>query len=71
MIQYKEERLEAEEYIEFLKRTDLGLQYPKEPVTNQEKPHPDTDYPEETFLVGGWWSIIPRLLLSGPNLHES
>lgn len=54
MIQYKEERLEAEEYIEFLKRTDLGLQYPKEPVTNQEKPHPDNDYPDEAFLVGGW-----------------
>lgn len=30
MIQYKEERLGAEEYIEFLKRTNLGLQYPKE-----------------------------------------
>lgn len=29
-IQYKEERLTAEEYIEFLKRTDLGSQYPKE-----------------------------------------
>ena len=26
----KEERISAEEYIEFLKRTDLGLQYPKE-----------------------------------------
>ena len=26
----KEERLSAEEYIEFLKRTDLGSQYPKE-----------------------------------------
>ena len=26
----KEERLTAEEYIEFLKRTDLGSQYPKE-----------------------------------------
>ena len=25
-----EERLSAEEYIEFLKRTDLGSQYPKE-----------------------------------------
>lgn len=30
MIRYKEERLGTEEYIEFLKRTDLGLQYPKE-----------------------------------------
>ena len=29
-ITYKEERLSAEEYIDFLKRTDLGLQYPKE-----------------------------------------
>lgn len=29
-IQYKEERLTAEEYIEFLKRTDLGSQYPEE-----------------------------------------
>lgn len=26
----KEERLTADEYIDFLKRTDLGLQYPKE-----------------------------------------
>ena len=26
----KEERLTAEEYIEFLKHTDLGSQYPKE-----------------------------------------
>lgn len=26
----KEERLKAEEYIDFLKRTDLGSQYPKE-----------------------------------------
>ena len=26
----KEERICAEEYIEFLKRTDLGSQYPKE-----------------------------------------
>lgn len=26
----KEERLSAEEYIDFLKRTDLGSQYPKE-----------------------------------------
>ncbi len=29
-ISYKEERLNAGEYIEFLKRTDLGSQYPKE-----------------------------------------
>ena len=29
-IQIKEERISAEEYIEFLKRTDLGSQYPKE-----------------------------------------
>lgn len=29
-ISYKEERLSADEYIEFLKRTDLGSQYPKE-----------------------------------------
>lgn len=27
---YKEERLSADEYIDFLKRTDLGSQYPKE-----------------------------------------
>ena len=26
----KEERISAEEYIEFLKRTDLGSQYPRE-----------------------------------------
>ena len=26
----KEERISAEEYIDFLKRTDLGSQYPKE-----------------------------------------
>ena len=26
----KEERLTAEDYIDFLKRTDLGSQYPKE-----------------------------------------
>ena len=29
-ISYKEERLTADEYIDFLKRTDLGKQYPKE-----------------------------------------
>ena len=29
-IEHKEERLTAEEYIEFLSRTDLGSQYPKE-----------------------------------------
>lgn len=29
-IEIKEERLSAEEYINFLKRTDLGSQYPKE-----------------------------------------
>lgn len=29
-ITYKEERLSAEEYIDFLKSTDLGSQYPKE-----------------------------------------
>ena len=29
-IEYKERRLSADEYIDFLKRTDLGLQYPKE-----------------------------------------
>lgn len=30
MITYKEERLSADSYIEFLKETDLGSQYPKE-----------------------------------------
>ena len=29
-IQIKKERITAEEYIDFLKRTDLGSQYPKE-----------------------------------------
>ena len=29
-ITFREERVSAEEYIEFLKRTDLGSQYPKE-----------------------------------------
>ena len=29
-IKIKEERITAEEYIDFLKRTDLGSQYPKE-----------------------------------------
>ena len=29
-IQIKEERISAEEYIDFLKRTNLGSQYPKE-----------------------------------------
>ncbi|MBP5330943.1 MAG: GNAT family N-acetyltransferase [Lachnospiraceae bacterium] len=29
-VQIKEERISAEEYIDFLKRTDLGSQYPKE-----------------------------------------
>ena len=29
-IQIKEERISSKEYIEFLKRTDLGAQYPKE-----------------------------------------
>lgn len=30
MIHIKKERISAEEYIDFLKRTDLGSQYPKE-----------------------------------------
>lgn len=30
MITYAEERISADDYIEFLKRTDLGSQYPKE-----------------------------------------
>jgi GNAT superfamily N-acetyltransferase len=30
MVEIKEERVSAEEYIDFLKRTDLGSQYPKE-----------------------------------------
>lgn len=30
MIEYQEERLNADTYIEFLARTDLGSQYPKE-----------------------------------------
>ena len=30
MYEIKSERLNAEEYIDFLKRTDLGSQYPKE-----------------------------------------
>lgn len=30
MIQIQEERVTAEEYIDFLRRTDLGSQYPKE-----------------------------------------
>ena len=29
-VEIKQERISAEEYIEFLKRTDLGSQYPKE-----------------------------------------
>jgi hypothetical protein len=29
-INIKEERLSSSEYIDFLKRTDLGSQYPKE-----------------------------------------
>lgn len=29
-INIKEERLSSSEYIDFLKRTDLGFQYPKE-----------------------------------------
>ena len=29
-IEIKEERITAEEYIDFLKRTDLGSQYPRE-----------------------------------------
>lgn len=30
IIHIREERIDAEEYVEFLKRTDLGSQYPKE-----------------------------------------
>ena len=30
MIEYREERLNADDYIEFLTRTNLGSQYPKE-----------------------------------------
>ena len=30
MIETKEERVSAEEYVDFLKRTDLGSQYPRE-----------------------------------------
>ena len=29
-IEIKDERISAKEYIDFLKRTDLGSQYPKE-----------------------------------------
>lgn len=29
-VKIREERISAEEYIDFLKRTDLGSQYPKE-----------------------------------------
>ena len=31
-VEIKEERITAEEYIDFLKRTDLGSQYPKERI---------------------------------------
>lgn len=34
-IKILEERISAEEYIEFLKRTDLGSQYPKERFTDR------------------------------------
>lgn len=34
-ISYKEERLTADEYIDFLKRTNLGSQYPKERFTER------------------------------------
>ena len=34
-ITIKEERISAEEYIDFLKRTDLGAQYPKERFTER------------------------------------
>lgn len=34
-IEIKEEQLTAEEYINFLKRTDLGSQYPKERFTDR------------------------------------
>ncbi len=34
-IEIKEERISAEEYIDFLKRTDLGSQYPKERFTER------------------------------------
>ena len=36
-IQIKEERITAEEYIDFLKRTDLGSQYPKERIEERIK----------------------------------
>lgn len=35
MITIQSERLTAEEYIDFLKRTDLGSQYPKERFANR------------------------------------
>lgn len=34
-IEIEEERISAEEYIDFLKRTDLGSQYPKERFTER------------------------------------
>ena len=34
-IRIKEERITSEEYIDFLKRTDLGSQYPKERFTER------------------------------------
>ena len=37
MIDYREKRLQPEEYIEFLKRTDLGSQYPQERITKLVK----------------------------------
>lgn len=34
-INIREERISAEEYIDFLKRTDLGSQYPRERFTER------------------------------------
>ena len=34
-VRISEERISAEEYIDFLKRTDLGSQYPKERFENR------------------------------------
>ena len=43
-VSYQEERLGADEYIDFLKRTNLGSQYPKERfkerITKLEKMYP-------------------------------
>lgn len=69
-IQIKEERISKIEYIEFLKRTDLGSQYPKERFEERVAKlvdhvsisliarNKDNDFSHEMNDVCNWFSAV-------------